>query len=108
MNSKQKMDLQYSFHHMYDRIGEGVYFNYIVEYDWEDILKNNFNKDNFKIIPGGIPSEYNSYFSQYSINKSKWEKNMVEYLLSSRNDMTYEDFLENLNSEQIEAYDNKW
>jgi hypothetical protein len=102
------MNLKQSFYQFFDRMGEGVYYHYTVEYDWDDIMNNNFNERNFKIIPGAIPSEYNGYFSQYSINKKEWEKTMVEYLLSAENDMSYEDFFNNLNPEQVEEYEIKW
>lgn len=108
MTSKKTMNLQYSFYQMFDRMGEDVYYQYNVEYDWDSILKNNFNEQNFKIIPQGISSEYNDYFSQYCIDKGQWEKKMVEYLLSSKNDTSYEAFLDNLSKEQLQEYEKKW
>ena len=104
----KKMQLQFSFYKIYDRIGEDVYYDYSVEYDWDSIIKNNFTKENFKIIPGGISSNYNGFFSQYSIDKSQWENKMKDYLLSSENDNSIESFLEELSSENIQEYDCKW
>lgn len=108
MTAKKTMNLKQSFYQFFDRMGEGVYYHYTVEYDWDDILKHNFNEQNFKIILGEIPSEYNSYFSRYSINKNEWEKRMTEYLLSPENDMSYEDFFDKLKPEQVEEYESKW
>lgn len=100
-----KMDLQHSFYNMYDRLGEDVYYQYTIEYDWDSILKNGFNKDNFKVVPVGFSEDYDSYFSRYAISKKKWEKNMKDYLLSEHNDTTQEAFFENLTEKQNKQYD---
>lgn len=99
-----KMNMNQSFYHMYDRLGEDVYYQYTIEYDWDNILKNNFTKDNFKVIPVGFFENYDGYFSSYSINKKKWEKSMKEYLLSDRNDLSLEAFFENLTEMQYQQY----
>jgi hypothetical protein len=105
---KQTVQLKHSFYQFFDRLGEGVYYHYTVEYDWNDIMQNNFNQQNFKIIPGSIPRSYDRYFSQYHINRAEWEKEMVAYLLSQKNDTTFEAFFDELSGEQQEEYQNKW
>lgn len=105
---ERTMQLQHSFYTFFDRLGEGVDFDYIVKYDWDDIMKNNFNKANFEIIPVGISSSFEPYFSQYKINKKQWEKVMIEYLLGDKNDITQEDFLDNLEPEKSKEYNDKW
>jgi hypothetical protein len=105
---KKTVELKQDFYQFFDRLGEGVYYNYSVEYDWDDIMQNNFNEHNFKIIPGGISSSHDKYFAQYRINKAEWEKEMVDYLLSPKNDMTFEYFFDKLSGDQQEEYQSKW
>lgn len=102
----ESIELTANFYQIFDRIGEGVLYKYNVEYYWEDILKNNVTKNNFKFIPIGFCAEGLAYLKKYHINHVKWEELMLEHLHKDNFSYVIETFFEEIPENMFQVYHN--
>jgi hypothetical protein len=84
------------FYNLFDKIGEGVLYHYEIHYNWVEIISDNFNESNFKLIPIGISENTTKYLNRYNIDKALWEKTMLELLLKNDMEIVKEKFFEEL------------
>lgn len=104
----KKISLKHSCYNYYDRLGENVDYDYTIQYDWNSIMENDINEDNFKIIPVGFDKDSKAYFKRYHINEKEWNETLKNAVLNPNNDLIKEDFFESLPENIYEQYENKW
>lgn len=101
----EKFKGQLDCYDLFDRMGEGVLFRFVVTYDWEDILKNDINGDNFQVEMVGFDADMNAYFGAYRISRADWTKDAQDYLMQNDCETIKEMFFENLSNDKYQEYE---
>lgn len=100
----QEMELKLDMYSIFDRIGEGVMFKYKVKYDWDSIIKDDANEQNFVVEAIGFGSDTQKYLGTYHMSVEQWTKDAIEYLTQDENNVARENFFENLSDELYDEY----
>lgn len=96
---------QFDCYDLFDRAGEGVMFRFVVNYDWDNILKNDVNGDNFSVEMVGFDKDVDVYFSAYRISRDEWTNDVQDFLMRNDCEVVKEIFFENMSDEQYAEYD---
>ena len=104
----EKFKGQLDCYDLFDRMGEGVMFRFVVTYDWEDILKNDINGDNFSVEMIGFDKSVDRYFSAYRISRDGWIKDAQDYLMRKECEVIKENFFEHLSDEKNDEYNERF
>jgi hypothetical protein len=95
----QKKLMKFNMYRLFDRLGEGVMFEYRIKYDWDSILKDGFNATNFVIEPIGIDVPDRLFLKKYRINPDDWNNDAVAYIKKDENEYAINTFCEELPDE---------
>src|SRR5258708_4881309 len=101
----EQVKLQFDMYDVFDRMGEGVMFRFVVNYDWGNILKNDINGDNFNVEMIGFDDDINAYFSAYRISRDAWTKDTQDYLMKNDCGTIKEIFFDNLTDGRYKEYE---
>jgi hypothetical protein len=88
----KKVDFQFDMYPIFDRIGDGVKFDYTIEYNLKDLFKNGFTDNNFVVIPKGMDSTAKRYLSSYHMSVAAWEHDAIDYITKDNNQTAIEVF----------------
>jgi len=100
----KQIELKADFYFIFDRVGEGVMYQYEVVYDWSDILINGINSKNFKVNYFGLDKDAHRYIESIGASVGKWEGAMIAYLEKDDLQMVREMFFENLTENEYAEY----
>lgn len=104
----EKFKGHFDCYDLFDRMGEGVIFRFVVNYDWDNILKNDINCDNFNVEMIGFDKDVDAYFSAYHISREKWINDVQDYLMQNDCETVKEIFFENLSDDRYREYENEF
>lgn len=104
----EKFEGRFDCYDIFDRMGEGVMFKFVVNYNWGNILKNDVNGDNFQVEMIGFDKDVDAYFGAYHISREKWTNDVQEYLMKNDCETIKEIFFENLSDEKYAEYEEQF
>jgi hypothetical protein len=103
----EEMELRFDMYSCYDRTGDGVKFNFRVKYDWQSIVDNDVNAQNFIVEAIGFDDKALRYLNSIDVNVDAWTKKAMDALTRNNNETAQEFFFENIPNEQYNIYSDK-
>jgi hypothetical protein len=103
----KNVNLQFDCYDLFDRMGEGVMFNFVVNYDWNNILRDDINGDNFQVEMIGFDEDIDAYFSAYRISREAWTNDAQEYLMQNDCETIKEIFFDQLSDDMYREYEQR-
>jgi hypothetical protein len=92
----EEVTLELDMYDLFDRIGEGVMFKYKVKYDWQSIVKDDVNDQNFIVEAVGFADDDQRYLQSYRMSVEEWTNDAMQYITRGSMQTAQEAFFESL------------
>lgn len=106
-NNFEEKEFEYDMYRCYDRTGEGVMFEYKIKYDWQSIVDNDVNAENFIVEPIGFVGMNLRYLESIDANINAWIETAMHSLTSDNQQHAQECFFDSLPNEIYNQYSDK-